>query len=85
MYSQSCLPCANGKQKKITADLLQETFEFRSVRERKPIQCDDVKVILEPVTCLRSETATPRNIDVSLISKTIRGSRYCYVISIIAM
>ena len=31
MYSKSCLLCANGKLKEITADLLQKTFEFRCV------------------------------------------------------
>ena len=36
--------------KKEYRDLLQKTFQFRCVRERKPIQCDDVNVILEPIT-----------------------------------
>ena len=67
--------------KNILPHLLQKTFEFRCVPEWKPNQCDNVNVILEPVTSLKSEMAIAQNIDISLVSKTIRGPQYIYILT----
>lgn len=67
---------AGKRKKKDYGRFIAENSLIRCVRERKPIQRDNVNVILEAITSLKSETAIPRNIEVSIVSKTIRGYRY---------
>ena len=76
MYSKSCLHCANSKQKRVPPNYSRKRLNFEAYVSGKSIHCHDVNVILEPITSLKSETAIPPNIDVYLVSETIKGSRY---------